>query len=67
MKLKIQVKNHIKKHFGEQCKSFDFGCPSCQAWLSYYYLFEMGYDKLKFDNKTARWYLESVEEGEVNG
>lgn len=61
--LKWLLKRYIRREYGERCKSFDFGCGLCQAWLSYYYLFT---DKPQWDEKRGQWYLEPLDtENEV--
>jgi len=52
------VKRYINKRFGEQCDSFEPGCPLCFAWLCYYYLFED--DKIIWEDE--QWKLKELVE-----
>ena len=47
------VKRWIQKRYGKLCKYYIPGCGTCDAWLSYYYLFEE--DKVTWDSLIDNW------------
>ena len=60
--LKPIIKWWVRKHYGEECETFMADCPTCNAWLGYYYLFEYDNEEIVgWDNKRRRWHLKKKE------
>lgn len=50
--LSKKVREYVIKNFGKRCKSCAVGCPTCEAWRSFYYLFESDNEQEWYNHRT---------------